>query len=120
MNTDDYITSSKARRALDLIEFAGKLTSLSSSSAGVTELCSTQHRFVRFLGGQLGFLKRDEVSMLLLERLAFAREFLQAERQHADYIKAAAQAQAQMVCDFLFHDQYTDSGIGMISYSLTG
>jgi hypothetical protein len=102
METDDYIKAPRARRALDLVEFTRKLTALATSSVGVTQLCSTQDRIVQFLWEQLELLKRrasdtDEVQILLYDRLAFTREFLRAERQHNEYVKAATQAQVQMV-----------------------
>lgn len=104
MKTDEYITTPKVRRALDLIEFQSKLTALATSSAGVSQLCSTQSRIIQFLGEQLAILKKEvpemDTAMISLgERLAFTRELLQAERQHNEYTKAATQAQVQMVCD---------------------
>lgn len=103
METDDYIQSPKIKTAPDLVKFTRKLTSLSTSSVGVTQLCSTQDRIVQFLWEQFEFLKRenptsDDVLTTLWESLAFTREILRAERQHNEYIKAAAQAQVQMVC----------------------
>ncbi|QKX57884.1 uncharacterized protein TRUGW13939_05004 [Talaromyces rugulosus] len=102
MKTDYYIISPKVQRTLDLVEFASRLTALGSSSVGVTQLCSTQHRIMQFLDDQLKTLKKeapetDTVLTALGERLAFTRELLQAERQHNEYIKGAAQTQVQMV-----------------------
>lgn len=102
METDDYIKSPKVRQALNLIEFTRKLTALATSSAGVTQLCSTQDRIIQFLWEQLALFKRkasdrDDVLISLCERLAFTRELLRAERQHNEYVRAAAQAQVQMV-----------------------
>jgi hypothetical protein len=107
MKTDDYIKSPpKVRTALDLVKFTSKLTSLAASSAGVTQLCSTQDRIIHFLWAQLELLKikapdGNEVLTSLGERLTFTRELLRAERQHNEYIKAAAQVQVQMVISSL-------------------
>jgi hypothetical protein len=88
-----------------------KLTSLAVSSAGVTQLCSTQERIINFLWTQLELLKikspdGNPVRTYLGEThlgqcLAFTRELLHAERQQNEYIKAAAQAQVQMVISSL-------------------
>lgn len=52
---------------------------------------------MQFLDDQLTALKKDAVLTALCDRLAFARGLLQAERQHNEYNKAAAQTQVQMV-----------------------
>jgi hypothetical protein len=102
MKTDYYIKSPAERQEVDLVEFTSKLTALATSSIGVTQLCSTQSRIIKFLADQIELLKKgttemDEILISLGERLAFVREMLQAERQHNEYIKAAAQTQVQMV-----------------------
>jgi hypothetical protein len=66
MKTDYYIASPKVKRTLDLVEFASRLTALGSSSVGVTQLCSTQHRIVQFLDDQLKALKRKHQKQILL------------------------------------------------------
>jgi hypothetical protein len=102
MKTDYYIKPSKVASTLDLVEFTSRLTALSTSSVGVTQLCSTQDRIIQFLWEQLDLLKKtasapDDILASLSDRLAFTREILRAERQHNEYIKAASQAQVQMV-----------------------
>jgi hypothetical protein len=102
MKTDYYLRPSRAVPEVDLVEFTRKLTALSTSSVGVTQLCTTQDRIVQFLFEQLDLLKPissapNNVHASLRDRLAFTREILRAERQHNEYIKGASQAQVQMV-----------------------
>lgn len=102
MNTDHYVQRVEVQHSFDLVEFASKLTALTTSSAGVAQLCSTQDRIVRFLGNQLEQLEdapgMDVILVGLSERLGFTKELLQAERQHNEYAQAATAAQVQMVC----------------------
>jgi len=104
MKTDYYLKPPSLVPELDLVEFTRKLTALSTSSVGVTQLCTTQDRIIQFLFEQLDLSRNalsapNAVLATLSDRLSFTREILRAERQHNEYIKAASQAQVQMVHD---------------------
>lgn len=124
MGTDDYFESSGVRGPLDLVKFTSKLTALATSSAGVTQLCSTQDRITRFLSEQLEKLEKEskvDDTLYLRERLTFTVELLRAERQHNEYVRAAAAAQVQMVGRsslFFFHPRvYAELCLGILSHS---
>lgn len=78
METDHYISTFHMPQALNLVEFASKLTALGTSSACVTRLCSTQDRILQFLGEHLDLLeknaKTDDVLVSLRECSAFNAE----------------------------------------------
>lgn len=103
MKTTHFIRGPKTEKDVNLLEFASVLTSLGSSSAGVTQLCATQSRIVKFLEGQLS-LEMDVpgpydklILGTLRERIMFMNQHLEAEKQRNAYIKAATKAQVQMV-----------------------
>jgi len=104
MKTTLYINGREARQAVNLTNFAKDLTALSSSSAGITQLCSTQSRIIKFLEKQIALQRKEDVTQnkqvvnTLAELLEFAKQMLEAEQQHNAYIKESAQAHVQMVC----------------------
>ncbi|EPE24519.1 hypothetical protein GLAREA_08371 [Glarea lozoyensis ATCC 20868] len=73
--TDNPLFLDGDRQPLDLVEFASKLTALSTSIVGVAQLWASQSRV----------------------RLSYIDQVLEAERQHNNYNKDVAQAQVQMV-----------------------
>ena len=105
MKIGQHTNGSAVTHTRNLAESASKLAALALSSAGITQLCSTQSRILKFLDEQIASQKTEPriYDGLCLRSLCglykFAKQFLEAEQQHNIFIKEATQAQSQMVYD---------------------